>query len=248
MSPIQSVRADAGWLQGFSLGPSTPRSIVPASLGNRDSAITRFRRRSTIVSTCSMSTGHSCTHAPQVTQSQTTSSVTAFGTSGCSSTLAGSRIDPGDGVAEIHDQELRAERLARVPGGTDLLTPAALRAAEQVEELLLRQVLGGRDPEADVLLRPLEVDLELLEVTARAVLREVDVRRRGDDVQVLGLRQVGEEPEHDAARATTRRRARASRSAGRCRTGSTTRSRRARRSGGRSDRARSSSRSTAAAS
>ena len=33
-------------------------------------------------STCSIETGHSCTHAPQVTQSQTTSSVTAFGTSG----------------------------------------------------------------------------------------------------------------------------------------------------------------------
>ena len=33
-----------------------------------------------------MSTGHSRTHAPHVTQSHTTSSVTAFGTSGCSST------------------------------------------------------------------------------------------------------------------------------------------------------------------
>ena len=33
-------------------------------------------------STCSIDTGHSRTHAPQVTQSQTTLSVTAFGTSG----------------------------------------------------------------------------------------------------------------------------------------------------------------------
>ena len=81
------MRAAAGWPHGFSLGPSTPRSIAPASVGNRDSAITRFLRRSTIVSTCSMSTGHACTHAPQVTQSQTTSSVTALGTSGCSSTV-----------------------------------------------------------------------------------------------------------------------------------------------------------------
>ena len=32
-------------------------------------------------STCSIETGHSCTHAPQVTQSHTTSSVTAPGTS-----------------------------------------------------------------------------------------------------------------------------------------------------------------------
>ena len=63
-----------------------PRSMEPASVGKRDSAITRFRRRSTIVSTCSMSTGHSRTQAPHVTQSQTTWSLTAFGTSGCSST------------------------------------------------------------------------------------------------------------------------------------------------------------------
>ena len=33
-------------------------------------------------SMCSMPTGHSCTHAPHVTQSHTTLSVTAFGTSG----------------------------------------------------------------------------------------------------------------------------------------------------------------------
>ena len=36
-------------------------------------------------STCSIDTGHSWTQAPQVTQSQTTSSVTAFGTSAESS-------------------------------------------------------------------------------------------------------------------------------------------------------------------
>ena len=59
---------------------ATSRSIVPASEGKRDSAITRCRRRSTMWSTCSIETGHSRTHAPQVTQSQTTSSVTAPGT------------------------------------------------------------------------------------------------------------------------------------------------------------------------
>ena len=53
--------------------------------GSRDSTMTRWRRRSTMWSTCSIETGHSCTHAPHVTQSQTTSSVTAFGTSGESS-------------------------------------------------------------------------------------------------------------------------------------------------------------------
>ena len=60
---------------------STSRSIVSVSAGRRESTITRLRRRSTMWSTCSIETGHSCTHAPQVTQSQTTSSVTAAGTS-----------------------------------------------------------------------------------------------------------------------------------------------------------------------
>ena len=36
-------------------------------------------------SMCSIETGQACTHAPQVTQSHTTSSVTAFGTSGVAS-------------------------------------------------------------------------------------------------------------------------------------------------------------------
>jgi hypothetical protein len=39
-------------------------------------------------STCSIETGHSCTQAPQVTQSQTTSSETAYGTSGEGSKLS----------------------------------------------------------------------------------------------------------------------------------------------------------------
>ena len=41
-------------------------------------------------STCSIATGHSWTHAPHVTQSQTTSSLTAFGTSGLGANPAGS--------------------------------------------------------------------------------------------------------------------------------------------------------------
>ena len=64
---------------------STSRSIVSVSAGSRDSTMTRWRRRSTMWSTCSIETGHSWTQAPQVTQSQTTSSVTAFGTRALSS-------------------------------------------------------------------------------------------------------------------------------------------------------------------
>ncbi len=79
-----AARSDCALPHGFDERP-TSRSIVPASSGKRDSAITRWRRRSTMWSTCSIETGHSCTQAPQVTQSQTTSSVTAPGTSAVAS-------------------------------------------------------------------------------------------------------------------------------------------------------------------
>ena len=46
-------------------------------------------------STCSIDTGHSRTQAPQVTQSQTTLSVTAFGTSGAGSKPSAPRTSGG---------------------------------------------------------------------------------------------------------------------------------------------------------
>ena len=58
------------------------RSIGSASAGKLDSTITRWRRRSTMWSMCSIETGQACTQAPQVTQSHTDSSGTAPGTSG----------------------------------------------------------------------------------------------------------------------------------------------------------------------
>ena len=58
------------------------------SVGNDESIITRWRRRSMMWSTCSIDTGHSRTQAPQVTQSHTTLSLTAPGTSGAASRLA----------------------------------------------------------------------------------------------------------------------------------------------------------------
>ena len=70
-----------------------PRVAAPApcsgtrslsSAGKRDSSRTRFRRRPTILSTCSMSTGQASTHAPQVTQSQTASYGIALSTIGFS--------------------------------------------------------------------------------------------------------------------------------------------------------------------
>jgi hypothetical protein len=80
----QSARSDCALPHGFD-ARSTSRSIGSASAGKLESTITRCLRRSTMWSTCSIETGHACTQAPHVTQSQTTSSLTALGTSGFSS-------------------------------------------------------------------------------------------------------------------------------------------------------------------
>ena len=81
MPSAQSARVDCCMPHGL-FEFSMLRRSVPTSGGNLDSAITRFRRMSTIWSTCSMSTGHSCTHAPHVTHDHTTSSSTTSGFSG----------------------------------------------------------------------------------------------------------------------------------------------------------------------
>ena len=75
----QSARSDWALPHGLE-ARSTSRSIGSASEGKLDSTITRWRRRSTMWSTCSIDTGHAWTQAPQVTQSHTDSSGTALGT------------------------------------------------------------------------------------------------------------------------------------------------------------------------
>ena len=75
----QSARSDWALPQGLE-ARSTSRSIGSASDGKLDSTMTRWRRRSTMWSTCSMDTGQAWTQAPQVTQSHTDSSGTAVGT------------------------------------------------------------------------------------------------------------------------------------------------------------------------
>ncbi len=49
------------------------RSIPAASTGNADSISTWWRRIPSMWSMCSMSTGHSCTHAPQLMHDHSTS-------------------------------------------------------------------------------------------------------------------------------------------------------------------------------
>ena len=82
---VEAVRP--GRALGLRLAPRVGAALDVAQhrrglLGERDSTITRWRRRSTMWSMCSIETGHSRTQAPHVTQSHTTSSETAFGTRG----------------------------------------------------------------------------------------------------------------------------------------------------------------------
>src|SRR4030095_4173409 len=69
---VQSARVFGGAPHGLPLF-SRLRSITPASDGKLDSISTWYRRMSTMWSTCSMSTGHCSTQAPQVVHDQSTS-------------------------------------------------------------------------------------------------------------------------------------------------------------------------------
>ena len=68
----QSSRRDSPMPHGSPLF-SRFFSMVDASAGNADSISTWCRRMSVMWSMCSMSTGHSCTQAPQLVQDQSTS-------------------------------------------------------------------------------------------------------------------------------------------------------------------------------
>ena len=134
-------------------------------------------------SMCSIATGHSRTQAPQVTQSQTTSSETAFGTSGVGVEALAAvrrrqqvRALAEQLVADAHDQELRRELLAGGIGRADVLAAAALGARHRVDDLLPGQVGDGRGAEADVLLGDaFLVEAQRLEPAAGPRAAEVDV-------------------------------------------------------------------------
>ena len=184
----QSARSDCARPHGFD-ARSMSRSIGSASAGKFASTITWWRRRSTMWSTCSIDTGHACTHAPQVTQSQIISS----GHVRAEDRLLGLSEHV---VPHAHDDELRREHLAGGERRTCVLAAPALGAREAVEHLLERQILGRADAEAQLLLRDaVVVEAQRLEPAAGSRPREPHVDRGGEDVEVLGVRQVGEEAE-----------------------------------------------------
>ena len=101
-------------------------------------------------------------------------------------------------VAQVGDDQLGRERLARVPGRALVLAAAALGAGGHVQQLLEVQVLDLAGAE-DVLLG------HLLGVDPGGGQRpqglgaagEGDVERGGEDVQVLGVHDQHQEAEHD---------------------------------------------------
>ena len=99
-------------------------------------------------------------------------------------------------VAQVHDQELRRELLARRVGRAHVLAAPALGAGHRVDHLLPGHVGDRRGAEAHRGL-VLGREVERLEAPARPGPREPDVDPRGRDVQVLRVRQVGEEGEHE---------------------------------------------------
>ena len=208
----QSARSAWALPHGFD-ERSMSRSIGSASDGKLESTITRWRRRSTMWSMCSIETGQACTQAPQVTQSQTDSSGTAVGTSAVRSSASADappaaargaarprghqRRAVGEHlVAQTHDHELGRQRLAGGERRAHVLATTALRAGEGVEHLLPGQVGRRAGAEADLLLGNIGiVEPQRLELAARTRPPEPDVERGRHDVQMLGARQVGQEAE-----------------------------------------------------
>ncbi len=204
-SPLaQSARVDCGCPHGLEVF-SRLRSIAPASAGNRDSLITSARRRSTIVSTCSMSTGHSCTHAPQVVQAQTASSSTTSGTraSGSSASPAAraARIDGPSASAWSRRSMISSFGDRGLPvfqaGHALWHRPHSVHAPRSSRDFC---VSPGQRVGAQRLLASLEgvhVDPQRLQGAARPGRGQPHVDRAGRDVQVLRVREVHEEPQHE---------------------------------------------------
>src|SRR5207244_11572525 len=101
-------------------------------------------------------------------------------------------------VVQIQDGQVGREGLAGVPCGARALTPTALGARVEVEQLLARKVGDGlRTQRLFPGLEFPEVDLERFERTGWSGAGEPHVERARDDVEMLGVRQIDQEPEHE---------------------------------------------------
>ena len=146
-------------------------------------------------STCSIDTGHSRTQAPQVTQSQTTLSVTAPGTSGCGSKPSAPRSSGGPSsktwsrramISSFGDSSLPVVQA----GQTSWQRPHSVH--ENVSSVCFQ--VRSRTVPAPKRISSSGPSKRSGSSRPRARVRaEEHVHRRGGDVQVLRVREVGEE-------------------------------------------------------
>ena len=128
---------------------------------------------SMIASTCSMSTGHSSTHAPHVVQLHSTSGSMTRGTSVLAVVrVAGEQLGPPR-LNRLSRSPMMSSfgltRLARVPRRALRLAPAALGAGGEVEHLLPGELADVADAEDGVLGHVLHVHVRgLVEPAERA--------------------------------------------------------------------------------
>ena len=104
-----------------------------------------------------------------------------------------------DLVAQTLHEVLRAQRLAGHRGGAELHAAAALGAAHRVEKVApgeVLQALGAEDRLLTVRIG-LRFEVHRAQRAARLQVAEVDVRLAGEDVEVLAVRQVRAEAQHE---------------------------------------------------
>ena len=176
-------------------------------------------------STCSMSTGHWFTQAPHVVQDHSTSgSITPYAASSPISGRSSSLTAPSGAcpasrgqdrrrrrhrvVAQVHDQQLRRERLLGVPRRALRLAAAALGAGREVEQALPGEVAGSTptpsvasSSRSSMSSRVTGLPAEISGFTAPSATgsaAEEHVERRHEDVQVLGVQHEDQEDQHHA--------------------------------------------------
>ena len=98
-------------------------------------------------------------------------------------------------ILEVQNQILGGQLLAANARGTFRLTPPALSATVGIEQILPGELLDLRDADGLVPLQPL-LDIGGRQRATRPGSAELDVRPGGDDVQVLRVRDVDQEAEH----------------------------------------------------
>ncbi len=78
-------------------------------------------------------------------------------------------------VAQVHDQQLRRQRLTGIPRRTLALTPSTFGARVRIEQLLPCQIGDDRGAEAIVLGHVLDVYVHRLQRALRPLAREQHV-------------------------------------------------------------------------